>query len=140
MMTNNEVMNQIIAFFKDMNGILTFVGSYPTYGRGTGTREVSGATTNDGVDPLASQGSLTLSRDGRFLLAVNTGSNSISSFIITDNGVPVLADKRKNSFRYIRLKRLSNGYDHIINLFVIIVDLFCFGDNLQTIRIIFKPY
>jgi 6-phosphogluconolactonase len=92
MMTNNEVMNQIIAFFRDMNGKLTFAGSYPSYGRGTGTKEVSMATTNDGVDPLSSQGSLTLSRDGRFLLAVNTGSNSISSFIINDSGVPVLAD------------------------------------------------
>ncbi|MGG0275166.1 lactonase family protein [Bacillus rhizoplanae] len=91
-MTNNEVMNQIIAFYRDMNGMLTFVGSYPTYGRGTGTKEVSTATANDGVDPLASQGSLTLSRDGRFLLAVNAGSNSISSFIITDSGAPVLVD------------------------------------------------
>jgi 6-phosphogluconolactonase len=92
MMTNNEVMNQIIAFYRDMNGLLTFVGSYPTYGRGTGTREVSTATANDGVDPLASQGALTLSRDGRFLLAVNAGSNSISSFIITESGAPVLVD------------------------------------------------
>ncbi|TWE08703.1 lactonase family protein with 7-bladed beta-propeller [Neobacillus bataviensis] len=92
MMTNNDVMNQVIAFYRDMNGMLTFVGAYPTHGRGTGTKEVSGATANDGVDPLASQGSLTLSRDGRFLLAVNAGSNTISSFTITDNGVPVLAD------------------------------------------------
>jgi 6-phosphogluconolactonase len=68
------------------------VGAYPTYGRGTGTSEVSTATANDGVDPLASQGALTLSRDGRFLLAVNTGSHSISSFIITDSGSPVLVD------------------------------------------------
>jgi 6-phosphogluconolactonase len=92
MMTNNEVMNQIIAFYRDMNGMLTFVGAYPTYGRGTGTKEVSTATVQDGVDPLASQGALTLSRDGRFLLAVNAGSHSISSFIITDSGAPVLVD------------------------------------------------
>jgi 6-phosphogluconolactonase len=92
MMTNNEVMNQIIAFYMDMNGMLTFVGSYPTYGRGTGTKEVSTATANDGVDPLTSQGALTLSRDGRFLLAVNAGSYSISSFIITDSGTPVITD------------------------------------------------
>jgi 6-phosphogluconolactonase len=91
-MTNNEVMNQIIAFYRDMNGMLTFVGSYPTYGRGTGIKEVSTATANDGVDPLASQGALTLSRDGRFLLAVNAGSHSISSFIITDSGAPILVD------------------------------------------------
>ena len=25
-MTNNEVMNQIIAFYRDLNGMLTFVG------------------------------------------------------------------------------------------------------------------
>ncbi|MDM5153166.1 beta-propeller fold lactonase family protein [Bacillus sp. DX1.1] len=93
-MTNNEVMNQIIAFYRDMNGMLTFAGSYPTYGRGTGTKEVSTATANDGVDPLAAQGALTLSRDGRFLLAVNAGSNSISSFIITDSGAPVLVDMK----------------------------------------------
>ncbi|MEH7459972.1 beta-propeller fold lactonase family protein [Bacillus sp. JJ1127] len=94
MMTNNEVTNQIIAFYQDMNGLLTFVGSYPTYSRGTGTREVSTATANDGIDPLASQGSLTLSRDGRFLLAVNAGSNSVSSFMITDSGAPVLVDMK----------------------------------------------
>ena len=75
-----------------MNGMLTFAGSYPTYGRGTGTKEVSTATANDGVDPLSSQGALTLSRDGHYLLAVNAGSHSISSFIITDSGIPVLVD------------------------------------------------
>jgi 6-phosphogluconolactonase (cycloisomerase 2 family) len=91
-MTNNEIMNQIIAFSRDMNGMLTFVGAYPTYGRGTGTKEVSTATANDGVDPLTSQGALILSRDGRFLLTVNAGSHTISSFIITDSGAPILAD------------------------------------------------
>lgn len=68
------------------------MGAYPTYGRGTGTSEVSTATANDGVDPLASQGALTLSRYGHFLLAVNAGSHNISSFIITDSGSPVLVD------------------------------------------------
>ena len=31
-MTNMEVMNQVIAFNRDMNGMLTFTGSYLTYG------------------------------------------------------------------------------------------------------------
>ncbi|MEJ9233440.1 lactonase family protein [Peribacillus butanolivorans] len=92
MMTNNEVMNQIIAFYKDMNGLLTFMASYPTYGKGTGTKEVSTALRNDGIDPLQSQGSLTLSSDGRFLFAVNAGSNSISSFMVTENGRLIFAD------------------------------------------------
>lgn len=92
MMTNREAMNEVIAFYRDTNGILTFMGSYPTYGRGTGTRKVSPATANDGIDPLVSQGSLSLSREARSLFAVNAGSNSISSFIITDSGGLVLAD------------------------------------------------
>nr|WP_249436022.1 beta-propeller fold lactonase family protein [Paenibacillus sp. Marseille-Q4541] len=72
--------------------MLTFTGHYPTYGKGTGTRKVSSVTANDGIDPLVSQGSLSLSRDGRFLFAVNAGSHSISSFIINDSGGLVLAD------------------------------------------------
>ena len=39
MMTNNEVMNQVIAFYRDMNGMLSFAGAYPTNGRGTGIRK-----------------------------------------------------------------------------------------------------
>ena len=92
MMTNMEAMNTVIAFYRDMNGMLTFVGSYPTYGKGTGAKEVSTATPNDGIDPLMSEGSLTLSPDGRFLFAVNAGSNSISSFIVSDNGKLILVD------------------------------------------------
>ncbi|TCZ80812.1 3-carboxymuconate cyclase [Paenibacillus albiflavus] len=92
MMTNGESMNMVLAFNRDLNGLLTFMGSFPTYGRGTGTRKISPVTANDGIDPLESQGSLSLSRDGRFLFAVNAGSNSISSFIITDSGGLVLAD------------------------------------------------
>ena len=40
MMTNMEVMNEVIAFNRDKNGILTYSGSYPTYGRGAGPRKV----------------------------------------------------------------------------------------------------
>ena len=92
MMTNMEVMNEVIAFNRDKNGILTYSGSYPTYGRGAGPRKVSLATPNSGVDPLTSQGSLSLSSYGRFLFAVNAGSNSISSFIVSDSGKLILVD------------------------------------------------
>ena len=91
MMTNNEILNQIIAFYGDMNGMLTLW--VPTqlmvrywYKRGLY------CNSKRGVDPLASQGALSLSRDGRFLLTVNAGSHSISSFIITDSRSPVLVD------------------------------------------------
>ncbi|MFC4808137.1 lactonase family protein [Paenibacillus sp. GCM10023250] len=91
-MTNSNDMNHVVAFHRDLNGLLTFMASYPTYGKGTGTKEVSTATPNDGIDPLHSEGSLTLSRDGRFLFAVNAGSHSISSFMVTSNGHLIFAD------------------------------------------------
>jgi 6-phosphogluconolactonase len=69
-MTNNADANQVIAFQRDQNGTLDDPHSYSTDGRG------SGGT----VDPLASQGSLTLSADGSWLFAANAGSGSVSVF------------------------------------------------------------
>jgi 6-phosphogluconolactonase (cycloisomerase 2 family) len=69
-MTNNADSNQVIAFQRDPNGTLENPHGYGTDGRG------SGGT----VDPLASQGSLTLSTDGAWLFAVNAGSGSVSVF------------------------------------------------------------
>src|ERR1700722_11185618 len=69
-MTNNADSNQVVAFQRDRNGTLEDPHSYGTDGRG------SGGT----VDPLASQGSLTLSADHAWLFAVNAGSGSVSVF------------------------------------------------------------
>ena len=69
-MTNNADANQVVAFQRDPDGTLHNPQSYGTDGRG------SGGT----VDPLASQGSLTLSKDGAWLFAVNAGSGSVSVF------------------------------------------------------------
>ena len=69
-MTNNANANQVVAFQRDPNGTLENPHSYRTDGRG------SGGT----VDPLASQGSLTLSTDRAWLFAVNAGSGSVSVF------------------------------------------------------------
>ena len=85
-MTNSAESNQVAAFFRSSEGLLKLNHLYNTHGRGTGQREVSPATPNDGIDPLASQGSLILSNDKRFLFAVNAGSNSISSFRVMCNG------------------------------------------------------
>src|SRR6202021_1841703 len=69
-MTNNADANQVVAFQRDPNGTLEDPRSYGTDGRG------SGGT----VDPLASQGSLTLSPHGAWLFAANAGSGSVSVF------------------------------------------------------------
>lgn len=69
-MTNDAASNEVIAFERAPNGTLHSAHRYSTGGRG------SGGT----VDPLGSQGSLTLSDDRRFLFAANAGSGTVSVF------------------------------------------------------------
>src|ERR1051326_7534902 len=68
-MTNQTSGNSIVAFNRAPNGSLRSVGTFSTGGLGFGS----------GSDPLGSQGSLVLSDDGHFLLAVNAGSNTIAA-------------------------------------------------------------
>ena len=72
-MTNNASSNQVIAYTRNADGTLTGRHSFATGGRGSG-----GLT-----DPLASQGSLTLTQDHSYLLAVNAGSGDISVFQVS---------------------------------------------------------
>lgn len=76
-MTNAPDDNRIVVFNRDEHGLLTKAGTVSTGGRGSG----------GGLDPLASQGSLVLADAGKWLLAVNAGSNDISVFRITEDGI-----------------------------------------------------
>src|SRR5260370_38592408 len=69
-MTNSVQGNQIIAFSRAANGSLIEGSHFATGGRG------SGGT----LDPLGSQGALTLSQDRSLLFAANVGSGDISVF------------------------------------------------------------
>lgn len=71
-MTNAASNNQVDAYTRSADGSLEFSASFATGGNG------SGGT----VDPLHSQGSLTLSADHRLLFAVNAGSGTVSSFAV----------------------------------------------------------
>jgi 6-phosphogluconolactonase len=81
-MTNADSGNQVVIFDRDDDGMLTMTGSISTGGMGSGT----------GLDPLGSQGALTLSNDHRWLVAVNAGSNEITAFRVRRDGL-VFADK-----------------------------------------------
>lgn len=76
-MTNN-INNSIVTFTRHPNGTLSCHNVYMTNGSGTGVQM---------VDPLGSQGSLIISRDGHFLFAVNAGNNTISSFHICQDRI-----------------------------------------------------
>jgi 6-phosphogluconolactonase (cycloisomerase 2 family) len=80
---NTAGANTISAFTRQADGTLTLLpGSpFPAGGAGTGTG-------------LASQGALQVSSNGRYLIAVDAGSNQISVLRIRRNGDPVLLPGR----------------------------------------------
>jgi len=79
-MTNAAGNNEIIAYKRNADGSLQEGRTYKTGGRGSG-----GVT-----DPLASQGSLTLSQDRPLLFAVNAGSGDISVLRVSGAGLLLL--------------------------------------------------
>lgn len=80
----NQPTNEIVIFDRLANGSLSRVGQAATGGAGNpfkpGTQTIS-------ADPLASQGALGFGLSGRFLFAVNAGSNEISAFAIGKTGL-----------------------------------------------------
>ena len=73
-LSNESSGNHIIMFSRSTNGTLTWEAAIATGGVGTGTG-------------LGSQGAITLSQDNKYIIAVNAGSNSISSFTVSPSGL-----------------------------------------------------
>jgi 6-phosphogluconolactonase (cycloisomerase 2 family) len=78
-MTNSAAGNAIQVFTRANDGALTAGASFATGGLGSGTG-------------LGSQGAIALSDDGRWLFAVNAGSNEISAFKVQGDQL-ALVDK-----------------------------------------------
>jgi 6-phosphogluconolactonase len=83
---NTATANTIDAFARHADGSVT-----PLAG---GTFAAGGAGTGAG---LASQGAIQATRDGRYLLAVDAGSNQVSVLRVTPGGVPVLVGQPVSS-------------------------------------------
>jgi 6-phosphogluconolactonase (cycloisomerase 2 family) len=82
LMTNDALVNEVIAYARTEFGTLASPHKFKTGGRGSGGNG----------DPLASQGSLTLSQDKNWLFAVNAGSGTLSVFRVTDSSL-ILTDE-----------------------------------------------
>lgn len=67
--SNDAAGNSVLAFRRSERGELTALGEYPTGGLGTGRG-------------LGSQGAVSTALDGRVVLAVDAGSNELSSFAV----------------------------------------------------------
>ena len=79
LMSNAAGPNQILVFERAANGTLTAAAPVATGGMGTGSG-------------LGNQGALALTDDGRWLLAVNPGSDDVSLLRVTPHGL-VLSDR-----------------------------------------------
>jgi 6-phosphogluconolactonase len=73
-LTNSVNGNKVIDYRRSANGTLTYIASYATGGNGTG-------------GGLGNQGAVILADEKEVLLAVNAGSNSVSSFKVKNNGL-----------------------------------------------------
>ena len=85
---NNQVSgNEVMDFIRSSNGTLTFSAAYATGGNGSG-------------GGLGNQGALVLTDDDDdMLLAVNAGSNSISSFKINNGGLSLKSTVNSGGMR-----------------------------------------
>ncbi|HKC91379.1 MAG TPA: beta-propeller fold lactonase family protein [Candidatus Limnocylindria bacterium] len=68
----NTAANAVIVYERSASGALTWSGTFPTGGSG---------------GPLGSQGAVVISDDGRWLYAVDAGSNDVAVFEITKDGL-----------------------------------------------------
>ena len=69
-LSNQASANSVLVYSRMTSGEISYVTSYPTGGNGTGAG-------------LGSQGAVALSGDNSLLLAVNAGSNSLTSFTVS---------------------------------------------------------
>lgn len=78
-MSNEFDGNQIVAYGRNADGTLELIGEFATGGRG------AAFDGGEGLDPLISANAVIVTPNRRFLLAVNAGSNTITSFAIEDD-------------------------------------------------------
>ena len=76
---NVQGPNAIVAYGQAEDGTLRLIGEYPTGGNGG---DFDGG---EGLDPLISAYAITKTIDNRFVLAVNAGSNTVTSLKVNDD-------------------------------------------------------
>jgi 6-phosphogluconolactonase (cycloisomerase 2 family) len=100
-LTNAASGNAVAVFDRRADGSISYTASVPTGGLGTGSG-------------LGSQGAVALSEDGRWLFAVNAGSNDISSFAVTSKGL-ALRDRASSGGAFPISLTSHNGLLYVLN-------------------------
>lgn len=90
-MANRASENTILVFQRAKDGTLTLVQEVSTGGHGSGPGELPAPFPPvPAGNSTTTQDELVMTEDGRFLLAVNAGSNEISVLEVTDDGLQLL--------------------------------------------------
>lgn len=100
--TNATSGNALEAFSRSPAGALTPSGSYPTGGTGTGTG-------------LGSGHSVIASANGKTVLAVNAGSNTVSAFRVTGHGLRQLGQAQPSGGMTPTSVTISGRYVYVMN-------------------------
>lgn len=94
-MSNAAEGNAVVVYRRAWDGTLSPSASYPTGGSGTG-------------GGLGNQGGLVLSDDGRWLFAVNAGSDELSMFAVTKKGLSLVQTVRSGGVRPVSVSSSDN--------------------------------
>jgi 6-phosphogluconolactonase (cycloisomerase 2 family) len=94
-LSNQSTGNMVLAYRRSASGMLTYTASYATGGNGSG-------------GGLGNQGAVIITNDDDVLLAVNAGSNTISSFKITGNGLNLKSTVTSNGDRPVSIAQYGN--------------------------------
>lgn len=97
-LSNKVSGNAVLDFARSSNGTLTYKASYTTGGTGTG-----GGLGNQGAVIITDD------KEDNLLLAVNPGSNSISSFKIKENGLQLQSTVSSGGMRPVSITQHQNS-------------------------------
>jgi len=100
-LTNSTSGNAVIVYGRAEDGSLTQAGSYPTGGLGNGAG-------------LGSQGAVVVSDDHRLVLAVNSGSNSVSAFRVHGTSLELIDTKPSGGILPISVT-IRGGLVYVLN-------------------------
>jgi 6-phosphogluconolactonase len=100
-LTNQSGGNAVAIFARAADGALSWIGSAPTGGTGAGAG-------------LGSQGAIALSDDGRWLFAVNAGSNDVSAFAVRGNALALTGRVASGGVRPISVT-VHGGLLYVLN-------------------------
>jgi 6-phosphogluconolactonase (cycloisomerase 2 family) len=100
-LSNSASGNAVLVYDRAADGSLSHAGTYATGGLGLGAG-------------LGSQGAVTVSGNGRVLLGVNAGSNSVSTFAVESDGLELRDVEGSGGIRPTSVAE-RNGFVYVLN-------------------------